>query len=63
MLILCLVFTALNNTKSKENVTLCHMRKFVSVNLLGKNLNLEGYIFQKFFTSKLFWDGLPVFKL
>ena len=22
---------------------------------------LEGYIFEKFFTIKKFWDGLPVF--
>ena len=29
------VFTALNNTKSKENWTLYHMRKFLLVNFLG----------------------------
>ena len=26
-----------------------------------KTENLEGYIFEKFFTIKKFWDGLPVF--
>ena len=44
------VFTALNDTKSKENLTLHHMGKILLVNLLGLNLKSGGLHF-KFFTT------------
>ena len=50
---------------------LCFFVLFNAVKTYGENfyyltyqdkiLNLEGYIFYKFFTIKDFWDGLPVF--
>ena len=56
------VFTALNNThmQRKFNITPCG-KIFYYLTYWEKNQNLEGYIFEKFFTISKFWDGLPVF--
>ena len=50
--------TALNNTKKerKFNIT-----PYEEIFYCDKILNLEGYIFEKFFTTYKFGDGLPVF--
>ena len=43
-------------------LTLHHMDKiFYYLAYQDKIWNLEGYIFEMFFTIKIFWDGLPVF--
>ena len=45
------VFTAINSTKSKENLTLHHMGKILLVNLLGYNLKSGGVTFLKSFLA------------
>ena len=63
MLILCLFPLHKTKQKSKENLTLHHKGKcFIwQLTYWDKILNLEDYIFEKFFTTLTFWDGLPVF--
>ena len=56
-------FVLFNAVKTDKKLTLHHIGFFFYYYLTyqDKILNLEGYIFEKFFTIKMFLDGLPVF--
>ena len=59
------VHDVMNSVASKDlpTVYLESMRSFYYYfTYRDEILNLEGYIFEKFFTTKKLWDGLQVFR-
>ena len=56
-------FVLFNAVTTDSKLTLHHIwENFYYLTYEDKIWNLEGYIFEKFFTIKMFWDGRSVFR-
>ena len=57
-----LLFCTVECSENRQKINIApYGKKFYYLTYKNKILNLDSYIFEKFFTIKKFWDGLPVF--